>query len=111
MAKNRELQMVVPAPAAQPRQETPPRDEAKKYLEEAGWTMSGENERGETFWMDPAASGKPAGVSTKAVSLPGRDGSDPIVVTQVRVPPAAWNHPMVDAVNIQRMRDARTNRG
>lgn len=106
MAKSRDLQLVVPSPAAPPRTEMPPQAEAAKYLEEAGWNKVAENERGETFWEDPAA-GAHAGVSTKSVSLPGRDGSDPIVVSQVRVPPASWNHSMADAVGIQKMRDGR----
>lgn len=110
MAKQRDQQMTVPA-VATPRQETPPREEARKYLEEAGWNSSSENERGEVLWEDPAASGSRVGVATKAVSLPGRDGTDPVVVTQVRVPPVNWQHSTMDAVSIQRARDGARTRG
>lgn len=109
MAKGRDLQLVVSSPASLPRIELPLPAEAAKYLEEAGWNKMSENEQGQTFWEDPAASAQ-AGVSTKSVSLPGRDGSDPVVVSQVYVPPASWNHSMAEAMGIQRVRDGRNKR-
>jgi hypothetical protein len=79
-------------------------DESREYLIQAGWVEVSRNDKGDSFWRDPmGSSGK--GSREKKVELPGKDGTDPVQVTQVSCPPAPWNHPLHQAMMIQRGRD------
>jgi hypothetical protein len=99
-------QKVMP-PTPQPEVKPAPRDEeARAYLAEAGWTEQSRNERGDSFWLDPASAGPRSSKKERTVSLPGKDGTDPVTVQQTVCSPAPWAYPMHEAMNIQRQRDA-----
>ncbi len=98
-------QIIVPPMEQRPVESLPGVDEAHEYLLEAGWSETSRNERGDRFYSDPAGNGDKAGVKQKTVELPGKDGTDPVVVTQMVCPPAPWAYPLHEAMNIQRSRD------
>ncbi len=79
-----------------------------EYLEAAGWTQVSANGRGDTFWADPAGEGDRASKPEVASHLPGKDGSDPVPVTQHVCPPVPWTYGLHDAVTVQRARDRAT---
>ena len=103
MAKSQ--QQIMPTATIAPVQQMPPAEKAMEYLRQAGWTQASVNERGDTFWSDPAGNGPRAGKQQQTVSLPGKDGNDPVLVSQTVCPPAQWDYPLVEALNIQRQRD------
>lgn len=106
MAKDINKQMVAPAVAAPKAAERLREDEARDYLLQAGWEEQARNEvTGESFWADPAGMGDRRGKRQNTGTLPGKDGTDPIVVSQHVCPPAPWNHTLRDAMVIQRDRD------
>jgi len=107
MAKDKPNQMQVEVPPmTRPGAGRPlPADEARKYLNEAGWTEQGRDELGNSFWSDPAGEGPKTGTAKKTTQLPQKDGADPLEITQVVCNPVSWTHPMHEAVSIQRARD------
>lgn len=103
--KPNQQQMVLPAVAQPEPMAQPANEAARKYLLQAGWTEASRNERGEVSWQDPAGAGPRDGKSQQTVSLPSKDGQDPLMVSQMVCPPVPWAHPQHEAMNIQRLRD------
>lgn len=98
-------QVIVPPPV-EVKETTLQQNESETYLLQAGWTLHSRNQRGESYWVDPAGSDKPRGVETPTVKVEGRDGADPSFISQVICPPSRWTYSLFDAVDIQRKRDA-----
>lgn len=104
--RNKRQQVVVPVV---PQAEVPKRptcEEAEKYIREAGWVHVGTSDRGDTLWADPAAGGGDEKVT--ALRLESKDGGEPVEVKQTRCPPAQWDYPLMEAMQIQRLRDRAT---
>lgn len=103
--KGKNNQLVVSPPSVQVRSAAIGVEEAREYLRKAGWIEESINDRGESFWTDPVGLGKRKGEKLPKAKLPGRDGTDPVIVTQTVCPPSSWTYSLQEAVRLQRGRD------
>lgn len=81
--------------------------EADAYLKSKGWEKTGSNEFGIGIWEDPAGSrAKPE--PTTIITLPGIGGTTE-TIKQMTAPPIPWSYNTMQAVQMQRQRDAAGN--
>ena len=79
---------------------------ADKYLSDAGWTVVGCTSLGEPIYDDPLGNADQKGQVVRACELPAtQEGTRPVQVDQLVVPPTPWSYNMRHAVAIQRARD------
>ena len=97
------------APATRPEAAMPTAfqrvEDNEKFLRSKGWKWVGCNDNGLSFWEDPLAQDPKSKEVKPAVTLPVPGGGTEVVM-QTHVPPCNWRHSTVDAVRIQRSRDA-----
>lgn len=99
-------EQVIAPPQKQEVQELPPTPErVSSFLQAAGWTEVGRNERGDILWADPAGEGPKGGTMEPTAKIPSRDGMDETILQQLVVGPCPWSYPTWEAVGIQRARD------
>lgn len=77
------------------------------YLNAAGWEHVGTNEQGVGLWRDPTHDGKCDAAEGKIITLtlPVKDGGEPMVVKQAVTPPCDWEYPTEQAALTQRQRE------
>ena len=81
-------------------------ESADKYLSDAGWTVCGCTSLGEPIYDDPLGNADQKGQVVRACELPAtQEGTRPVQVDQLVVPPTPWSYNMRHAVAIQRARD------
>lgn len=76
-----------------------------RYLEAAGWRKVGEDDGGNCTWSDPSADDGKTSVHEWTLHELNRDGSKETVRQHVAGTPR-WDYPTLQAVSIQRHRDA-----
>ena len=82
-------------------------ESADKYLSDAGWTVVGCTSLGEPIYDDPLGNADQKGQVVRACELPAtQEGTRPVQVDQLVVPPTPWSYNMRHAVAVQRARDA-----
>ena len=106
--KLRERQKVVEPPIPAQTEKRLPADEARTYLEAAGWLYEGCDDDGRGKYQDPSGMGSKLGVPTVTKELPALDfkmTGQLMPLKQTVVPPSSWSYPTQEAVSIQRARD------
>ncbi len=101
--KMKDKQQVVPAAAPQSTVQQQDAATCRKALEDAGWTLSGLDDKGDPMFADPMGVGQKA-TMIEAKELPTRDG-EPTIVKQMVVPCSSWNYRLGEAFTIQQARD------